>query len=168
VSGRLVTERLLLRRLGVHDAAALVALDADPEVVRYAEPDLMHAPRTLADVQRHVLPRILAGYDAEPVREYWAVVERAGGAFLGWTFLRPHEGDAWELGYRFRRAAWGRGFATEATRAAVMHGFFRLGIARVVAFVHPDNAASRNVARKLGMTETGTDVGGDLVYELCA
>jgi RimJ/RimL family protein N-acetyltransferase len=57
-----------------------------------------------------------------------------------------------EIGWRLRRDAWGRGLATEGALAAREHAFGELGLARLVALVHPENAASIRVVGKLGMT----------------
>jgi RimJ/RimL family protein N-acetyltransferase len=159
------TARLLLRRMTPFDGPALFALDLDPEVVRYAEPELMHAPRSLADVERTVLRGILAAYDAVPPAEWWSVAVRDGGASIGWVFLRPLDERAWELGYRFRRSAWGRGYATEACRVVLEHGFEERGIDVAVALIDPEHAASQRVAEKLGMRRAG-ELDGDLRFEV--
>ncbi len=150
------TPRLLLRRFTRHDAGALVALDSDPEVVRYAEPELAATPRTMADVEAGLLPRIIAGYDRDPPWEHWAALQRPGGAFVGWFFLRPSQGDTWELGYRLRRSHWGHGYATEGAREVLRHGFETLGVERIVAYVVADNRASVRVVEKLGMRHIGS------------
>jgi RimJ/RimL family protein N-acetyltransferase len=65
----------------------------------------------------------------------------------------------------------GRGYASEAARAALAIGFGELGLDRVVAVTHPENAASRRVMEKLGMTLVGPGrhYGGETVlYELRA
>jgi RimJ/RimL family protein N-acetyltransferase len=56
-----------------------------------------------------------------------------------------------ELGYRLRRAAWGRGYATEMSRVLLAQGFDRLAYERVIARAEVDNAASWRVMEKLGM-----------------
>jgi RimJ/RimL family protein N-acetyltransferase len=60
-----------------------------------------------------------------------------------------------ELGYTLARAAWGHGYATEMAGALVAHAFGTLGVPRVMAQVEPENARSRHVLEKLGMTERG-------------
>jgi RimJ/RimL family protein N-acetyltransferase len=50
-----------------------------------------------------------------------------------------------------RRAAWGRGYATEGARALIHRGFSELGVQRVVATTYQDNLASRRVMEKVGM-----------------
>ena len=56
----------------------------------------------------------------------------------------------WELSYGFRRDRWGRGYATEAARACVRHGFDELGLEKIVADVDPANVASMRVLEKCG------------------
>jgi RimJ/RimL family protein N-acetyltransferase len=78
---------------------------------------------------------------------------RGAQARLGWVLLIPYDAirPEIEIGWRFLRSAWGNGFATEASLPVLRHGFETVGLARVVADVHPDNAASLRVAEKLGM-----------------
>ncbi len=81
------------------------------------------------------------------------VFERASGEFLGWVSLRPGEAprDGGELGYRFRRTAWGRGFATEAASALLARAFEEMGFPRVFATTYEANLGSQRVMEKLGM-----------------
>jgi RimJ/RimL family protein N-acetyltransferase len=66
--------------------------------------------------------------------------------------LIPYDavGPRIEAGWRFRRAMWGRGYATEAAAETVRHGLFTIGLDEVIADIDPDNAASLRVAKKLG------------------
>ena len=59
--------------------------------------------------------------------------------------------DQPELGYRLRRAAWGKGYSTEGSRALIRKGFTELGVQRVVAFTYGEHRASRRVMEKAGM-----------------
>lgn len=84
----------------------------------------------------------------------WAAVEKSTRAFIGWFHLRPrsaHE-DEPELGYRLRRSAWGRGYATEGSRALIEKAFTDLGAARVFAETMAVNTASRRVMEKAGLS----------------
>jgi len=65
--------------------------------------------------------------------------------------LLLEEGPDFELGYRLARKYWERGLATECGRAWLDAAFSRFGLERVVAFAHPENAASIRVMAKLGM-----------------
>ncbi|MER7267481.1 GNAT family N-acetyltransferase [Micromonospora carbonacea] len=148
----LETGRLRLRRFTGADADALTELDADPEVMRY----LTGGRPTPAEVVRgELLPRLLAGYDRHPGLGRWAAVDRATGMFLGWFALDAPAGaqpvTQAELGYRLRRAAWGRGLATEGSRALLRHAFATVGLARVWAQTMAVNTPSRRVMEKAGL-----------------
>ena len=148
----LATARLVLRRLTVDDLDNLVALDGDPEVMRYLTGG-SGTPRE--EIERDILPRFLGYYEQYDHFGFWAAVERASGEFLGWFSFRPHEGSLpgeVELGYRLRRAAWGRGYATEGARALIRKGFTELGVRRVVANTYEYNVGSRRVMEKAGLT----------------
>ncbi|WP_371499524.1 GNAT family N-acetyltransferase [Kitasatospora sp. NBC_00374] len=151
MSVHLTTERLLLRRFTAADVDLLVELDSDPQVMRYLTGG---TPTPREVVERELLPRYLDAYRRHPSFGHWAAIERAGGEFLGWFEFRPHRdgppGEV-ELGYRLRRAAWGRGYATEGSRALVRHGFTALGVDRVFATTMAVNLGSRRVMEKAGL-----------------
>jgi RimJ/RimL family protein N-acetyltransferase len=144
------TERLHLRRLGAEHLHDLVALDADPEVMRYINGGL---PQSEDIYVRELLPRMTL-YDAEP---FGFAAAYEAGVFLGWFHLRPSVADSsmLELGYRLRRDAWGRGLASEGGRALVRYAFEDLDQTAVDACADPRNAASIAVMRKCGMHEVG-------------
>lgn len=148
------TQRLRLRPLGTDDLDALVELDSDPEVMRWLSGGTATPREFLEEV---VLPGFL---DLDPGRPWlgaWAIEDR-DGAFLGWVSLRPSRPEvptSATLGYRLRRAAWGRGFATEAARAVLARAFEAGDLALVEATVYEANSASRRVLEKLGLREAG-------------
>ena len=147
----LETERLILRRFTVDDVDNLFDLDGDPEVMRYLSGG---PPTPREEIERDILPAFLGYYARFEGYGFWATLEKATGAFLGWFHLRPPEGhptDEPELGYRLRRAAWGQGYGTEGARALIAKAFAELGARRVVASTYQDNAASRRVMEKVGM-----------------
>ncbi|MFJ1706119.1 GNAT family N-acetyltransferase [Kitasatospora sp. NPDC088346] len=151
MSAYLTTERLLLRRFTAADTDLLVELDSDPQVMRYLTGGVP-TPREV--VERELLPGYLDAYRRHPSFGHWAAVERGGGEFLGWFEFRPHPGGPpgeVELGYRLRRAAWGRGYATEGSLALVRHGFTALGVDRVFATTMAVNLGSRRVMEKAGL-----------------
>lgn len=147
----LETERLILRRFTMGDIDNLVALDGDPAVMRY----ITGGPPTPRDTLEHDhLPYYLDYYKRYAGYGFWAVIEKATGDFLGWFHFRPAEdapADEPELGYRLRRSAWGKGYATEGSRALIDKGFTDLGVRRVVAFAFQPNIASTRVMEKCGM-----------------
>jgi RimJ/RimL family protein N-acetyltransferase len=149
----LETERLTLRRFTMDDAGRLYDLDNDPEVMRYINGGTP-TPRDV--IERDLLPLFLCYDSHHAVFGFWAGVERATGEFVGWFSLRPVEAspDTAVLGYRLRRAAWGKGYATEGARALIGAAFGDPDVGRVVATTYEHNAASRRVMEKCGMTLT--------------
>src|SRR5687768_10038399 len=107
----LETERLNLRRFAPADLEHLIELDSDPEVMRFLSGG-RPTPRAL--IQREILPRFLT-YDV-PSKGcgQWAADEKETGEFVGWFGLQARDStaDELELGFRLRRASWGKGYAT--------------------------------------------------------
>ena len=147
----LETERLLMRRFTEDDVAELVELDSDPDVMRFITGGRA-TPRR--EIENDVLPAFLGYYERFAGYGFWAAIEKSTGQFLGWFHLRPPEAaqpDEVELGYRLRRSAWGKGYATEGSRALIDKGFTELGVQRVVASTMVVNVASRRVMEKAGL-----------------
>ena len=147
----LTTERLVLRRFTMADVDEVVALDADPEVMRFITGG---APTPRREIVDDVLPAWLAYYDRGPAWGFWAAEHRADGEFLGWFHLRPPSDGRRpdpELGYRLNRRSWGRGYATEGSIALVDKAFGELGAQRVFAETMAVNTASRRVMEKAGL-----------------
>ena len=148
----LETERLVLRRFTMADAGNLAGLDADPDVMRFITGGVPTPPEEIED---EVLPAFLRYYERFEGYGFWAAIEKPGGAFLGWFHFRPRDGACLgeaELGYRLRKAAWGRGYATEGSLALIRKGFTEFGVQRVVAEAMAVNMASRRVMEKAGLT----------------
>jgi RimJ/RimL family protein N-acetyltransferase len=148
----LETERLLLRQFNLHDSDLLVELDSDPRVMRYITGG---APTPREEVEGEVLPAFLGYYREFPGYGFWAAIEKSTGKFLGWFHYRPAPGDPLdqpELGYRLRCDAWGKGYATEGSRALIAKGFTDFEVQRVVASTMAVNTASRRVMEKSGMS----------------
>ena len=148
----LETERLELRRLTEADVDNLFGLDGDPYVMRFLTGG-KPTPREV--IENEALPRLLRYYERFAGFGFWAAIEKSTGDFLGWFHFLPREGaelDKVELGYRLRRTAWGKGYATEGSRALIRKGFSELGVRRVVAETMAVNIASRRVMEKAGLT----------------
>lgn len=148
----LETERLVLRRFTEADLDNLVALDSDPDVMRFINGG---TPTSRDDMQNVFLPAFLRYRDRIEGYGFWAAIEKSTGEFLGWFHFRPPEGaspDEPELGYRLRKSAWGKGYGTEGSRALIRKGFAEHGVRRVVASTYQDNIGSRRVMEKAGMT----------------
>ena len=141
----LETERLWLRQFRESDLDAYAALCADPEVMRY----LSGKPFSRAETWRHLAVMLgqwqLRGYGM------WALEEKASGRLLGRSGINHGEGwPGFEIGWTLAREHWGRGFATEAARAALEHSFGTLGQRHVISLIQPANVASIRVAERLG------------------
>jgi RimJ/RimL family protein N-acetyltransferase len=142
------TERLRLRRFTAADVDLLVELDSDPEVMRF----LTGKPTPREEIEDVVLPQILKVYDEHPGLGTFAAEQKVDGAFIGWFGLMPTaDAKIVDVGYRLNRTAWGRGYATEGTRALIAEAFTDLGMDRVVAGTMAVNHRSRAVMRRSGL-----------------
>jgi RimJ/RimL family protein N-acetyltransferase len=146
------TQRLVLRRFTMADVDNLVRLDADPDVMHFITGGM---PTAREEIEKEILPAFLAYYERFEGYGFWAAIQKPAGQFLGWFHFRPREGaslDEAELGYRLRKSAWGKGYATEGSRALIRKGFTEFGVRRVVAETMAVNLASRRVMEKAGLT----------------
>lgn len=150
----LETQRLRLRRFTLDDVDRLVALDSDPEVMRYITGGRPTPRETYVNT---FLPHWFEIYEQQPQLGFWAVEPWSGLELIGWFHLRDDwmEPQYLELGYRFGRAAWGQGYATEGSRALLEHGFLRAGAQQISARTLLGNRASQRVMEKIGMRRTG-------------
>jgi len=145
------TARLRLRRFTEADADSLFELDSDPQVMRYLTGG-RPTPREV--VRDEILPKVLHDYGRSARHGRWAAMEKEAGGFVGWFGLElpaDDRRDDAELGYRLRRSAWGKGYATEGSRALVAKAFTELGLHRVYAETMAVNLASRRVMEKAGL-----------------
>ncbi len=148
--------RLTMRRFTEGDIDNLFDLNSDPEVMRYLTGG-RSTPRE--EIRDQIIPFHLAAYDRLDRLGTWAADSTATGEFLGWFHLRPGPGGDRtniDLGYRLRRAAWNRGYATEGSRALIGMGFTDLGAERVFGHTMTVNTASRRVMEKCGMAQVRT------------
>src|SRR5438105_56600 len=162
---QLETERLMLRLPRLDDAGGVLEVLSDLETMRFlggVDPEL--------DPVR-VVQGWLERWDANGFGHF-SVVRRDDGRFLGRVGIIVWDTRDWrnttladagehaqpEIGWAFAREHWGRGYATEAARAVRDWARSDAGIGRLISLIHPDNAASRRVAERLGAepTEPGT------------
>lgn len=155
---RLLTDRLVLRRWEDGDLAPFAALNGDPETMRYFPEPLTRA------ASDDLVRRIEAGFERRGMG-HWAVELAGTGTFVGAVGLSEVEpampfAPAVEVGWRLVRRHWGRGYATEAGRAALRHAFEDRGLEEVVSFTAAVNRPSQAVMERLGMRR---DPGGDFL-----
>ncbi|MEK7255175.1 MAG: GNAT family N-acetyltransferase [Bacteroidota bacterium] len=151
----LATPRLLLRELTPADATSFFELNNDPEVIKFTG-DPPFSSRESARI-------FLENYDQYACYGYgrWAVILKETGEFLGWCGLKfsPEMGET-DIGFRFFRKHWGKGFATEAAAACLDFGFEKLGLEKIVGRAMKENLASVRVLEKIGM-----QFDGEMIFE---
>jgi [ribosomal protein S5]-alanine N-acetyltransferase len=146
------TERLILRDLLPTDAEGMFELDSDPEVHKYVG----RKPVQVIEESRKVIDIIRAQYDTNGIGR-WAVIEKATGAFIGWSGLKLMTTEIngytnyLDLGYRFIKRYWGKGYATETALASIQFAWSELKATDVYGIADVDNTASRNVLEKCGL-----------------
>lgn len=142
----LETERLRLRALRIDDLDAYAGMYAEPDVMRFLEGgaplDRAAAFRSMA---LHLGHWQLRGFGQ------WALEERVTGTFVGRAGLwQPDGWPGLEVGWILDRAAWGRGYATEAGGAAMDFAFDVLHADEVISLIRPGNESSIRLAERLG------------------
>lgn len=147
------TDRLLLREFVAADWRAVRAYQSDPRYLRFYEWE----ERSEADVRAFVA--MFIGYRRERPRQKFqlAIVLPESGELIGNCGIRVRDPAAREadIGYELDPRYWGRGYATEAARAMLAHGFGPLGLHRITAECLAENSASAHVLEKIGMRREG-------------
>ncbi len=145
----ITTDRLLLRRWRPGDAEPFARLNADPRVME-------HFPSMSTREESDQLIRRIEDHFDQYGFGLWAVEVPGLADFIGFVGLRIPPWDASftpcvEVGWRLSAEFWGRGYATEAARAALEFGFRSLNLTEIVSFTVPGNVRSRRVMERLGM-----------------
>jgi RimJ/RimL family protein N-acetyltransferase len=150
------TERLRLRSWTEADLEPFAALNADPAVMAYfpARLDRRQSDETAKRFQRMLELQAFG---------FTAVETKADGRFIGYVGLSPVEIPvpfipAVEVAWRLAASSWGHGYASEAARAWLDHGFSAMGLEEIVAFTTRTNLRSIAVMERIGMTR---DQAGD-------
>ena len=159
------SERLQYALMGPDDAEELYVLDQDPEVMRYINGGHM---TTRQEVQDIFLPRMAQYTRHDKGWGLWKLTTTADQQFIGWVLVRPMDffneqphWHNWELGWRLMRQAWGFGYATEAARHILQQLSETQDVQVWSAIAMPDNMASINIMKKLGMIYLKTDIYSD-------
>ena len=145
------TDRLILRSWEAADLRFVSEINADPQVMRYF-PSVMSAGESMAFFKRAENKSETDGFCFSPVED------RATGEFLGFvglsrpTYVKPLPFDPCvEIGWRLKRSAWGKGYASEAAKAWLRFGFETLDLSEIVSFTAHPNEPSQRVMQRLGM-----------------
>lgn len=149
ISIEIETPRLLLRVPREEDFAGFCALMADEESARY-----IGGAQTPSVIWRGMA--MLAGSWALHGFGMFSMIEKDTGAWIGRTGpWRPAEWPGNEIGWGVRRQHWGKGYALEATIAAMDFAIDRLGWTDVIHCIHEDNSNSQRLAERLGASNRG-------------
>lgn len=148
------TDRLTLRRWRDSDLEPWATMNADPAVREHLG-DLLTREQSHASVALFQAEFDQRGYG------WWAVEVRDTGEFIGFAGLDQVDDDmpftGVEIGWRLARPAWGQGYATEAARKVLGHGFDVLGLSEILAVTTATNLRSQAVMRRIGMTRNPAD-----------
>jgi RimJ/RimL family protein N-acetyltransferase len=160
MTASLRSNRLILRQWVLDDADFAFDMYSRWEVQRF----LGRAPRVM-EQRSEAVEKILQWQRLDhPVHGVWAVASKGTSQLLGTLLLKPipASGDQVpllpsedvEIGWHFHPDSWGHGYATEAAATVLDHAF-RNSLDNIVAVTSPENAASQNVCRRVGMTHHG-------------
>lgn len=150
----LETERLYLREFTLDDAQCLIDLNSDPEVTRYTGDGPV---KNLETSQKILTDIIFPQYKNKIGR--WAVHLKSTDEFIGWCGLKYiAEENEIDLGYRFFKKHWGKGFATESAKAVLEYGTNKMNLKNIIGRAAKDNTGSINVLKKMGMVYLKEDM----------
>lgn len=149
------TDRLLLRRWVPSDRLQFAGLNADPRVME-------HFPSVLTREESDAIVNRIESHFERHGFGLWAVEVPEQIPFIGFVGLavpsfQAHFTPCVEVGWRLAVESWGRGYATEAARAAVALGFGPAALSEIVSMTVPENDRSRRVMERLGMTHNPAD-----------
>ena len=149
------SERLNFRLMGQDDAQGLWELDQDPEVMHFINGGKTNSMETIIDV---CLPRMKAYTDKSKGWGIWQVSNKETLEYLGWVLVRPMDFFTdkpnfkdLELGWRFFKKVWGKGYATEAAIAIKDAITSQTDVQYVSALAIEENIGSVSVMKKMGM-----------------
>lgn len=149
------TERLLLRPWKDEDLPAFAAMNDDPDVMAFM-PKRLSREESDASAGRIRNQIDTVGWGLWAL-EAPGIAPFAGFAGLSVPRFEAHFTPCVEVGWRLAKAYWGKGYATEAGRAAIAYGFDTLGLSQIVSFTAVGNWRSRAVMERLGMQHDACD-----------
>lgn len=147
----LETNRLFIREIDFTDENDLFEMDSDPQVHLYID----KKPVISIEQIREAINALQLQYHENSIGR-WAVIDKQTKECIGWAGLKlfkeqmNHHQDFHELGYRFKQKHWGKGYASEASKAIIDYAWSHLAINDIYAITDPENIQSQNVLKKLG------------------
>ncbi len=144
----LETERLLLRRLALDDAAFILELLNEPAFLQNIGDRGAH---TLTDARRYIARGPVASYRKFGFGLYLVELKDSGTPIgICGLLKRDWLNDA-DIGFAFLRRYWSQGYARESAAAVMNYGWTTLRLKRIVAITKPTNQASIALLEKLGL-----------------
>ena len=145
---QLDTPRLMLRAFTRDDLDAWAAIMADPDVAKYIAPAPMTRDESWRSLASSLGHWMLRGYGT------WAVEVKATGEMVGRVgMIHPEGWPGLEIGWTLGKAAWGKGYATEAADAAIRYAFLTQPVDRLISCIDPENTPWQKVALRVGETQ---------------
>ena len=139
------TERLLVRNYTENDQENFFLLNSDPDVVRFIRP-----PKTREESDQF-LREVIAAANDTPLYGRWAAYEKTSNAFVGSFAIIPVENsDRMQLGYALLPPQWGKGYATELTKAGLHYVFNQTPLDIIYGYTEKPNLNSQKVLLKSG------------------
>lgn len=143
------TERLLLRQHTEADYLNIYNLNQNEEVIQYTG----NTSFTSVDDAKKVLEELILKQHRLYQTGRWAVIRKADDKYIGWCgFKTDPDNQEIDLGYRFFREEWGKGYATEAALSCVEYAKSNFKGQLIYGRVDERNAASISVLEKCGFT----------------
>lgn len=157
------TDRIFLRKFELNDAQKMWELNSDPEVMRYTGDPPFESVDTALEFLKSYQEYEKSGFGR------WAVINKKENNFVGWCGLKQHDRYV-DIGFRFFKAEWGKGYASESALACTHYAFNALNLEELVGRVASENKASVRVLEKLHMqfwkSDTCKGIDGALYYKV--
>ena len=139
------TERLIVRRYTIDDKENFYSLVGNEDVMRY-----IRATQNKEGSEKFLLENI-EFYNQHPQMGRWGVEEKTTGKFIGsFAIIFIPNTDLIQLGYSLKKEEWGKGYATELSKAGLKYVFEEMKLPHIYAIIETANTASENVLLKAG------------------
>ncbi len=148
---KIVSERILLREMEISDLDHFHFLETDETILKYYG----NYPKKNIHETRDLLNSVITQYEKFNTGRL-AIILRNTNEYIGWCGIkynaeqRYNHANYYDLGYRLKSEFWGKGYATEASKACIQYCFEKLKINKIHAIVNTENRQSINVIEKLG------------------
>jgi len=158
------TERTFLRHLTTEDAENFYRLNLDNEVLKYTGDKPFESI-----IAAEIFLKAYDQYEKYNVGRL-AVIDKTENGFIGWCGLKYSQNlNEYDIGFRFFRKYWNKGYATETSKACIDFGFRKLELNKIIGRAMKENIASIKVLEKIGLTyikDFDFDRQNGVIYEI--